>query len=92
LQKVKNKATESKRLFTNSLVQMKTAIDAEAYWVANVTSKIGVELHVSLFDAETEATIWSVTGTECATEYLGRENCSITLNKLKQFHRNYKSF
>jgi len=59
---------------------MKTATEEEVYGVPNMTTDNRVEFLVLLSDAETEATIWGMAGTDRAVNQLERKIDGITWN------------
>jgi len=64
---------------------MKTAADEQVYVAVKMTTKKGVEFQVRLFDAETEATTWSIADTDCIVSQLERETHDITTNEQIRF-------
>jgi len=68
---------------------MKTAAEDNAYRAANITADKQLQFHNRRSDAETEATIWSLTDTERVTIQLEREIYGITLNKPKRFKKEF---
>jgi hypothetical protein len=67
LQEIVTKATGPRSNFANELAQKKTAAKDEAYGAANMTADKQLQFRLYLFDAETEATTWSLVDTECVT-------------------------
>jgi len=64
---------------------MKTAVEDEAYWAANMTADKRLPFQVRLSDAESEATTWSLADPERVTNQLEREIYGITSNEQKRF-------
>jgi len=87
LQEVGTKATGPRSTFTKKIGQMKTAAKEEVYGVGNITADKCVEFQRCLSGAETEATTWSITDTDCIVSQLEIEIYGITSNEHMRFKK-----
>ena len=85
MQEVKTKATGPGSNFSKELALKTTAVEDEAYRVANMTADKRLQFQLHIHDAETEALTWSVADTERVTIQLEREIYGITSNEQKRF-------
>jgi len=85
LQEVGTKVTGRRSQFAKDLALMKAAATDKANRAANMTTDKWLQFQISLSDAETEATTWSLAATERVTNQLERENYGITSSEKKQF-------
>jgi hypothetical protein len=66
---------------------MKTTTEEEVYGAASMTADKHVELHVRLYDAETEATMWSLADSDSIGNSLEREIYGITSKEQIHFKK-----
>jgi len=79
LQEVRTKSTGPRCIFAKKLAQMKTAAEEESYGAVNMTADKRVQFQVCLFNAEIEATTWSIADTDHVVNLVEREIYDITL-------------
>jgi len=83
LQEVGTKTTGPRSIFAKELAVMKAAAEEEAYGAANMSADKRLQFHTHRSIAETEASTWNLSDTECVTNQLEREICGITSNEQK---------
>jgi hypothetical protein len=89
LQEVGTKGTGRRSKFPKQLALMKTEAEDEIYGAANMTADKRLQFQIRLSDAETDATTWSLAGTERVTNQLEREIYSITSNEQNRFKKEF---
>ena len=82
---VGTKPTGPRSKFSKELALKKTAAEDEAYRAANMTADKWLQFRICLFDAETEATTWTLADMERVTNQLERQIYAITSNEQKWF-------
>jgi len=89
LQEVGTKATGPRSIFVKKLAQMKTDAEEQAYGAANMTTDKRVQFQVCLFDAEIEATTWSIADMDRVVNQLEREIYGITSKDQMRFTKEF---
>ena len=89
MQEVGSRATGPQSNFAKELAIMKTATKNEAYGAANITANKRLQFQISLSDAETEATTWSLADTERITNQLESEIYGINSNEQKRCKKEF---
>jgi hypothetical protein len=85
LQKVGTKATGPRSKFSKELARKKIPTEDETYGAANMAPDKRLQFQIRQFDAETDATTWSLADMERVTNQLEREIYGITSNEWKRF-------
>jgi len=89
LQEVGTEAASRWCRLAKTLTQIRTAAAKDTDGVANMTADECVDFQVAVFNAETEATTWSIADTDRIVNQQQREMYGITLNEQIGFSREF---